>query len=421
MSATEVFATPEAARAGTGTKATPKYRGSRKHVLDWLDSGSFVPTMNELLEPTGVTISDGERWPKGHEDSKEARIGKACGELCDEALNDKIRKWWLAVPRGANVPNWDLACKATFPDGREGLVLVEAKAHEREFLNGWRGKANGRKENDVQIYRAIAEAREGLAAFGDVRISRDSWYQLSNRVAFAWKLASEGVPTVLIYLGFTGDGGIRKAEVPLEDNAHWNAVVSSQPVLPSHLWEARHYVNGNDLWFLLRSIPCLEQSPPAVVRPPKAQQDFANQEAESGQVITEARELREQLEALGAFAPLFKQKDISFGEMTFPKSEKGMLQMPHFNLRETGSRFCRMAYEYGWVRDFDWTAWKDSAEGQLLRNISAIAQADVEQLSKMLTVCIRQDRFVEGSLGAHFESGLLLAVAQRAQAILEAT
>src|SRR3974390_960405 len=38
-----------------------------------------------------------------------------------------------------------------------------------------------------------------------VFLSRDVSYQFSNRVAFAWKLASLGIPTILIYLGFIGD------------------------------------------------------------------------------------------------------------------------------------------------------------------------------------------------------------------------
>jgi hypothetical protein len=35
-------------------------------------------------------------------------------------------------------------------------------------------------------------------------ISRDNRYQMSNRFAWSWKLASVGVPVVLVYLGFVG-------------------------------------------------------------------------------------------------------------------------------------------------------------------------------------------------------------------------
>ena len=69
------------------------------------------------------------------------------------------------------------------------------------------------------IGAALAEACDGLAQLGiATRISRDSHYQLSNRLAFTWKLATLGVPTVLVYLGFIGDEGIRDAgEGLLED------------------------------------------------------------------------------------------------------------------------------------------------------------------------------------------------------------
>lgn len=77
--------------------------------MDLLDNGNFVETMNQLLEPSGVRLSDdGERWPDGYNNTREARIGKECGTLCPELLNTKIRDWWLAIATGANVPNWDL-------------------------------------------------------------------------------------------------------------------------------------------------------------------------------------------------------------------------------------------------------------------------------------------------------------------------
>ena len=46
-------------------------------------------------------------------------------------------------------------------------------------------------------------------------------YQLANRLAFTWKLASLGLPTVLIYLGFYGDRGIGDAGAPFESDDDW--------------------------------------------------------------------------------------------------------------------------------------------------------------------------------------------------------
>ena len=43
----------------------------------------------------------------------------------------------------------------------------------------------------------------------NVAISYTAHYQLANRLAFTWKLATLGIPTVLIYLGFIGDTGMK--------------------------------------------------------------------------------------------------------------------------------------------------------------------------------------------------------------------
>src|SRR5438552_1870522 len=83
--------------------------------------------------------------------------------------------------------------------------------------------------------------------------------------------------------------------------------------------------------------------------------------------------------------------------------------------------FVQAAYDFGWVEreKFDWPKWKDTGEAKQLRDDSvALAKATPEQLAKLLTVCIRQDRFAEGTLQAAFETGLLTRILQRAKAIL---
>jgi Family of unknown function (DUF6508) len=68
---------------------------------------------------------------------------------------------------------------------------------------------------------------------------------------------------------------------------------------------------------------------------------------------------------------------------------------------------------------FDWPQWKGTAEAKQLRDDpDVLARATPEQLAKLLTVCIRQDRFSEGTLQAAFETGLLTRILQRAKAIL---
>ena len=126
-------------------------------------------------------------------------------------------------------PNWNLAAAATFPSGGRGLVLAEAKAHVSEL----QGEAGGRRcdlrtnvDNHDRVGEAISEARDVLGGpNARVRISRDCRYQFSNRLAFAWKFASEDVPTVLVYVGFTGDETIAGSRGVIRDEEHWWSAV----------------------------------------------------------------------------------------------------------------------------------------------------------------------------------------------------
>ncbi len=78
------------------------------------------------------------------------------------------------------------------------------------------------------------------------------------------------------------------------------------------------------------------------------------------------------------------------------------------------------AHADGWVlTDFDWPGWHGTAEAQALRNDPS--RATPRQLAQLLTVVIRQDRFVEGALLDAFESGLMLRILRRAAALAQAT
>ena len=68
--------------------------------------------------------------------------------------------------------------------------------------------------------------------------------------------------------------------------------------------------------------------------------------------------------------------------------------------------------------DFDWASWMGTKEITVLRdNPEVMNRATAEDLSRLLTVVIRQDRFCEGSLADAFESGLLTAICRRAAQI----
>ena len=253
-------------------------RGSRKHILDWVEHPHFLCEFLELAEPVCAQLSEVSQWmPVSYKKPREARL-KTFGPEClpNHPVWPVLLNWWLVHTRGANTPNWDLAvaCKI---DGQDGLVLVEAKAHNRELSVRGKSLASkascNSKKNHEHIGRAIEEVRVALDSIEPgVRISRDSHYQLSNRVAFAWKLASLGIPTVLVYLGFTGDMGIVDLGVPLTSDVHWREVFFSHTdgVLPSGLLERKLCCGAAPAWILLRSRPIIEPSSPRPAPPERS-------------------------------------------------------------------------------------------------------------------------------------------------------
>ena len=129
----------------------------------------------------------------------------------------------------------------------------------------------------------------------------------------------------------------------------------------------------------------------------------------------------EKLRGIVAFLPSFQAPDFKFGHWTAPSSDQpGVMTLPYFSLIEAAGSFEQMAYDLGWVMlDFDWGTWKQTPEAISLRDdAQVLARATPEQLSRLLTVCIRQDRFCEGALEAAFEFGLLTRILERAAVVL---
>jgi hypothetical protein len=130
---------------------------------------------------------------------------------------------------------------------------------------------------------------------------------------------------------------------------------------------------------------------------------------------------RDGLKHLAALLPELVRPDFSAGEIRGgDEIEPGVFRMPFASHSAVVREFIEASYQHGWVLEgFDWTAWADSDEAKLLREEEGVLKsATVDQLNRLLTLCIRQDRFVEGSLLADFESGLILRIARRAAALV---
>ncbi len=129
---------------------------------------------------------------------------------------------------------------------------------------------------------------------------------------------------------------------------------------------------------------------------------------------------QQNVDALAQFLPEFELPDFDPGRMSGTgKNADGSFSFPYAVLSDQAMSFVRAAYENGWVVEgFDWSSWARSREAKKLRDDeSALAKATAEQIARLLTVVIRQDRFCEGALLDAFNSGLILRIVRRIDAL----
>jgi hypothetical protein len=223
-----------------------EFKGSRLRCLlsTGLETREVAAFLNELVRPH-ATVSAGDVWkPRGFLDAAEAKLSET-PDFLTAAQRATLTTWWLKVPQHANTPNWDLVSTCRM-EGRPGLVLVEAKAHGGELHNA--GKPHGHAGNDETIAAAIAEANTALDPARGWNLSREVNYQLCNRMAWAWKVASLGVPVVLAYLGFLN--ALEMGDARFSTHEHWlqSLLDHARGTVPESAWEQPHRVG--DGWFV---------------------------------------------------------------------------------------------------------------------------------------------------------------------------
>ena len=73
-----------------------------------------------------------------------------------------------------------------------------------------------------------------------------------------------------------------------------------------------------------------------------------------------------------------------------------------------------------WLPPFDWLDWLGTMEAvELYKDPNGIANATPEQLARLLIAHTQNDRVNSGALYAAFECGIITAIVQRAQALVE--
>lgn len=247
-----------------------QWKGSRLRCLLFtsiergLFSDLFKRIINEGREkPIDIEIPDDfVRYPRGFLNPHEIQIDKAkipIGGKKDycEVLNS----WWLAKP-SSKTPVWDLVCSATI-DGKDGFILVEAKAHEGELKEDDEFKAGKDSVNKMPIITALRNINKDCG----YNLSTDRHYQMSNRFAWSWKLASEGVPIILIYLGCLNSLEMIGSKI-FKDSSVWARFIRDQSEkIGINLWEeevqtwkriettnGEELTKGEKLYPLIRSI-----------------------------------------------------------------------------------------------------------------------------------------------------------------------
>ena len=130
---------------------------------------------NDFWMPYGKPVRRGRDWDK--KPVTEARLDRD-DRFVGREVRRQLLDWWLSVVSKANTPNWDVAstCKI---EGKEGLLLVEAKAHRNELSKAGKSKSPteyGRK-NHERIGLAIEQANAGLGSVtrGTWGLSRATW------------------------------------------------------------------------------------------------------------------------------------------------------------------------------------------------------------------------------------------------------
>jgi len=230
-----------------------EFKGSRFRclLLTSRQPADVAGFLSETVRPHAQVRVDAHWAPRGFLKPDEAKLGETEGFLC-ETDRRVMTNWWLAKTGRANTPNWDLVSECQI-SGQRGLILVEAKAHEGELGDDRCGATN--QQNYQSICNALGEATTGWNRLqSGFALSAESHYQLSNRFAFAWKLATMKIPVVLVYLGFL-DAVEMSGKRLLDDHAQWRSSVidRAKGVIPEEAWDRQFDIDGTPLIVLIRS------------------------------------------------------------------------------------------------------------------------------------------------------------------------
>jgi len=104
------------------------------------------------------------------------------------------------------------------------------------------------------------------------------------------------------------------------------------------------------------------------------------------------------------------EKADSFGEMHMPHvKEENVFSMPFWEGNELVDRFLKLVEDIPLMIQFDWGSWEDGFEMLRSENFN-FDTVDIPTKCKLITLIVRKERFVEGSLKEAFDSGQMLRI-----------
>lgn len=163
----------------------------KRGSLKWIQLA--VANCPEVLQPIHLPRVE---WlsPRVVDDFAEYRDEAFLGLLGLSRLSGPLREFW--PKRG---PQWD-ALGVT----ERGPVLVEAKAHLREFFSP---ATQAGDPSRLHIEAAFRTVQADLGIVPRTQWS-DLYFQYANRLAFLWWLRNHGVAAELIFVSFLNDTDI---------------------------------------------------------------------------------------------------------------------------------------------------------------------------------------------------------------------
>ena len=114
--------------------------------------------------------------------------------------------------------------------------------------------------------------------------------------------------------------------------------------------------------------------------------------------------------------PAFEREGISAGGYTdIERAEGGGVFLPDYIFSDEMIAFLEGLYERGVIVDFNWPAWKEGE--RLHQHPEEIDSADAHTCWGLLIALVRADRFSSGLLASLIESGKLVRLLRRLQAL----